>query len=247
MAVGQVIRSHSNIYYVLTEGREVECRPRGRFRLDKQSVLAGDLVEVQLAGEEGRIDKVLPRRTVLERPAIANVDQAVILFTLREPEADYPFLDRVLIHVERAGVAPVILLNKIDLLEPEAVAAFCQIYGEQVGYAVYPIAARDGVGLDVVRPLLAGKLSVLAGHSGVGKSHLVRSLEPGRQDVRVGTLREAGPWEAYHPPCGADPDRLRRVAGGHAGLYLPGISRPGEAGPGRVLPRVPPLCRGVPL
>jgi ribosome biogenesis GTPase len=168
----------------------VECRPRGRFRLEKQTVLAGDLVEVQVDGAEGRIDKVLPRRTVLERPAIANVEQVLILFTLREPDADYPFLDRVLIHVERAGVAPVILLNKIDLLEPEAVAAFCHIYREQVGYPVYPIAALDGVGLDVVRPLLAGKLSVLAGHSGVGKSRLVRSLEPSRQDVRVGELSE---------------------------------------------------------
>ncbi|MDB4893812.1 MAG: putative GTPase [Firmicutes bacterium] len=190
MAVGQVIRSHSNIYYVLIEGREFECRSRGRFRLEKQVVLAGDLVEVLIDGEEGRIDKVLPRRTVLERPAIANVDQAVILFTLREPEADYPFLDRVLIHVERAGVAPIILLNKIDLLEPAMVADFCHIYGEQVGYSVYPIGALDGLGLDVVRPLLAGKLSVLAGHSGVGKSRLVRSLEPSRQDVRVGELSE---------------------------------------------------------
>lgn len=190
MPVGQVIRSHSNIYYVLAEGREIECRPRGRFRLEKQGVLAGDLVEIHVEGDEGRIDQILPRKTVLLRPPIANVDQVLIVFTLREPEGDYPFLDRVLCHVEMAGASPVLLLNKVDLLEPEQVAQFCHMYGEQVGYPVIPISAREGLGVDQVRPLLAGRLSVLAGHSGVGKSRLVRSLIPDRTDVRVGELSE---------------------------------------------------------
>lgn len=189
MPVGQVIRSHSNIYYVLVEGREVECRPRGRFRLDKQQVRAGDLVEVTLIGDEGRIDAILPRRTELHRPPIANVDQALVVFTLKEPEADYLFLDRVLIHVEQAGVEPIILLNKVDLLEPGEVAAFTEMY-QRVGYPVYPIAARTGQGLDAIRPLLKGKLSVLAGHSGVGKSRLVQALEPSREGIRVGALSE---------------------------------------------------------
>jgi ribosome biogenesis GTPase len=183
-----VIRSHSNIYYVLTDGREVECRPRGRFRLEKQDVLAGDLVEIHMEGGEGRIDKVLPRKTYLQRPAVANVDQALVVFTIREPEADYLFLDRVLIHVEQAGVTPVLLLNKVDLLEPEQVAEFRRHYGEMIGYPVLAIAAKPGLGLAELRPHLQGKLSVLAGHSGVGKSRLVRALEPGREDVRVGEL-----------------------------------------------------------
>ncbi|HEY8346913.1 MAG TPA: ribosome small subunit-dependent GTPase A [Symbiobacteriaceae bacterium] len=187
MPVGQVIRSHSNIYYVMVEGREVECRPRGRFRLDKQMVLAGDLVEVTVVGDEGRIDRILPRRTELQRPPIANVDQALVVFTLKEPVADYLFLDRVLVHVEHAGVEPVILLNKVDLLTPEEVEGFVALYG-RVGYPVYPISALTGQGLDALRPVLWDKLSVLAGHSGVGKSHLVRALEPSRQDVRVGEL-----------------------------------------------------------
>jgi len=189
--VGQVIRSHSNIYYVLVDGQEIECRPRGKFRLEKLQVRTGDQVEVQIEKEgEGRIDQVLPRKNVLERPPVANVDQALIVFTLQEPVADYPFLDRVLIHVEQAGVAPIILLNKVDLLEPEAVERFRHSYGEQVGYTVLSLSAREGKGLDALRPLLADKLSVLAGHSGVGKSRLIRALEPDREDVKVGALSE---------------------------------------------------------
>lgn len=190
MAQGQVIRSHSNIFYVLVEGEVIECRPRGRFRLDRTGVLAGDRVEVERTGNEGRIQAVLERRSVLHRPPVANVDQALILFTLAQPEADFPFLDRVLIHVEQAGVEPVILLNKIDLVEPERVAAFVKAYRDQVGYTVHPIVAKSGEGLEVLPALLKDRVSVLAGHSGVGKSRLARTLLPEREDLRVGELSE---------------------------------------------------------
>lgn len=189
MPVGKVIRSHSNIYYVLVDGHEVECRPRGKFRLDRLQVRAGDEVEVTLAPDgEGRIEKVLPRRNCLERPPVANVDQCLVVFTLVEPDADYLFLDRVLVHVEQAGVEPLILLNKIDLVVEEDVNAFVRAYRDLVGYRVLPISAREGTGLDELRPHLVGRTSVLAGHSGVGKSHLVRALEPHREDVRVGAV-----------------------------------------------------------
>ncbi len=189
MPVGKVIRSHSNIYYVLVDGHEVECRPRGKFRLDRLQVRAGDEVEVTLAPDgEGRIEEVLPRRNCLERPPVANVDQCLVVFTLVEPDADYLFLDRVLVHVEQAGVEPLILLNKIDLVAEEDVNAFVRAYRDLVGYRVLPISAREGTGLDELRPHLVGRTSVLAGHSGVGKSHLVRALEPHREDVRVGAV-----------------------------------------------------------
>lgn len=195
MPQGQVIRSHSNIYYVLVDGEVIECRPRGRFRLDRTGVLAGDRVEIHIeerSGEkkEGRIEAVLERATVLQRPPVANVDQALIVFTLAQPEADFPFLDRVLIHVEQAGVKPVILLNKIDLIEPDRVERFVKEYQEQVGYEVHAISAAKGIGMEELPALLHDKVSVLAGHSGVGKSRLVRALLPDRADVRVGELSE---------------------------------------------------------
>jgi ribosome biogenesis GTPase len=185
-----VIRSHSNIFYVQIGEQTIECRPRGKLRLEKIDVLAGDQVEVTLERGEGRIDQVLPRQSFLERPAVANVDQAVVLFTLKEPEADYLFLDRVLVHAARAGVDAVVVLNKIDLAEPAEVEAFCRLYGIQAGYPVVPIAAKAGIGVESLLPLLAARVSVLAGHSGVGKSRLVRTLVPERQDVRVGELSE---------------------------------------------------------
>lgn len=188
MPVGQVIRAHSNQFYVLIDDREWLCRPRGKFRLDRQDVLAGDMVQVHLEGEEGRIDEVLPRRSVMQRPAVANVDQAIVVFTLREPQADLPFLDRVLVHAERAGIQATIVLNKVDLLSETEVEQFCETYGQKVGYVVIPTSATLGMGLDDLRPLLPGQTSVLAGHSGVGKSRLVQALHPQRQDIRVGDL-----------------------------------------------------------
>jgi len=188
LPTGQVIRSHNHQFYVLVDGREVLCRPRGKFRLDRQDVLAGDQVEVLIEGGEGRIERVLPRLSEMQRPPIANVSQVLVVYTLKDPPADPLFLDRVLVHAERAGVEVVIVLNKIDLLTPEEVDQFCETYGRQVGYPVIPVAAKAGLGLDDLRPLLAGRTSVLAGHSGVGKSRLVQALEPGREDVRVGEL-----------------------------------------------------------
>lgn len=188
MPLGQVIRSHSNQFYVVVEGREVLCRPRGKLRIQHQTVLAGDQVEVHIEGAEGRIERVLPRTTVLERPAVANVDQVLIVFTLREPEADYPFLDRVLIHAERVGIDTTIVLNKTDLLSEAEVEQFCLTYGKLVGYPVIPMAAKLGQGLADLVPLLPGRTSVLAGHSGVGKSRLIRALEPQRENIRVGEL-----------------------------------------------------------
>lgn len=190
MATGQVIRTHSNICYVLVEGHEIECRPRGKFRLDRQDVLAGDMVEVMpLEDGEGRIEKVLPRTTVLQRPAVANVDQAIVVFTLHEPEPNLQFLDRVLVHAEHAGVHIKIVLNKVDLCTAEEVEAFRGIY-RPAGYPVLPVSAKLGQGVEAIRPCLSGRLSVLAGQSGVGKSRLVRALEPERSDIRVGAVSD---------------------------------------------------------
>lgn len=188
--IGQVIRSHSYIYYVLVGGQELECRPRGKFRLEEQRVLAGDLVEVVPTGAgEGRIEGVLPRRTQLSRPPVANADQCVIVFTLKEPEVDLLFLDRLLVQVERAGLSPLIVLNKADLCTSAEMEAFQAVYAGTVGYPVLPVSALAGTGLPDLARRLQGRTSVLAGHSGVGKSRLIAALAPGHA-VRVGGLSQ---------------------------------------------------------
>lgn len=175
------------MHYVLVGNAVVECHPRGKFRLKDQKVLAGDRVEVTLTGDgTGRIDRVLPRVTRLQRPPVANVDQAVLVCTLREPPADLRFLDRVLVHAGQAGVHMRIALNKVELLTADEAAAFASTYAA-VGYAVDRVSAATGDGLDRLREALAGHTSVLAGQSGVGKSRLTRALAPGHR-AAVGHL-----------------------------------------------------------
>lgn len=189
MTRGRVLRSHSNIFYVDVAGELIACRPRGKFRLGKSGrpVCVGDWVEVTLSGAaEGRIDKVLPRQSALSRPPVANVDQALVVFTLQRPEADYLLLDRFLVHAESAGIEVRIVLNKIDLTQPEQAAAFQDQY-ERVGYPVHPVSALTGQGLEELSVVLTGRTSVLAGQSGVGKSALLAALNPHHQ-VQVGEL-----------------------------------------------------------
>ncbi len=189
MPIAQIIRAHANTFYVLLEGREFACQPRGKFRLTETTVRVGDAVEVTpLAAGEGRIERVLPRRNELTRPPIANVDQAALVFTRRDPDTGLLLLDRFLVHAERAGIRVLIVLNKVDLMTPAEVAEFAAAYGG-LGYPVYPISARQGTGLDALVPALAGRITVLAGASGAGKSRLSRALLPG-QAVRVGELSE---------------------------------------------------------
>lgn len=186
MVVGQVIRSHSNLYYVLINGHEVECRQRGRFRLEKRPVLTGDLVQVSLIGDgKGAIEEILPRKAELKRPPIANVDQALVVFTLKAPEKNLPLLDRFLVLAENTGLDVIIVLNKIDLLAPVEADEFAETY-RTIGYPVVPVSAREGIGLDALRPLLGGRTSVVAGQSGVGKSRLLNGLKPGLQLITGG-------------------------------------------------------------
>lgn len=187
---GRVVRAHGFVYYVETDGALWECRPRGRFKLqeeDRPAVLAGDRVRVRPIGAgEAVIEEVLPRRSELERPPVANVDQAVIVFTLAQPELDRRLLDRFLAVAESRDLTVLLVLNKIDLVTAEAVAAAAAPY-RQIGYEVFPACARTGVGVDALKERLAERFSVLAGQSGVGKSRLLNALHPGL-NLRTGDV-----------------------------------------------------------
>ena len=120
MPIGRVIASHSNFYEVQAEGKVYRCRPRGRFKLEGARVLAGDLVHFREAGaDEGYIEGIEPRRTELRRPPVANVDQAIVVFTLRQPARNDQLVDRFLTLAESKGLAVVMCLNKCDLLSGE--------------------------------------------------------------------------------------------------------------------------------
>ncbi|MEG6615247.1 ribosome small subunit-dependent GTPase A [Peptococcaceae bacterium 1198_IL3148] len=180
MIEGIVVKAYSGYYYVQEGNKQWVCRLRGKFRIDKVNVLVGDYVRVKPAGSDtGVVYEVLGRRNQLVRPSIANVDQAVITFAVQNPEPNLDLLDKFLLMAEGAGVKPVICLNKIDLLaatEP----SWLEIY-RQAGYSVLTTSTKKDLGIEELRKILAHKVSVFAGPSGVGKSSLLNAVQPGLQ------------------------------------------------------------------
>ncbi|GAB6157383.1 ribosome small subunit-dependent GTPase A [Desulfotomaculum varum] len=182
MFEGVLIRAYGGFYYV-KKGDEIwQCTLRGKFRLAKgAAALVGDRVRVTpVRGNTGRIDEVLPRKSELFRPPVANIDQAVIVFAVQDPEPNLALLDRFLVLAEHAGVSPVVCLNKADLLSGRRDHEWLRLY-RKIGYPTVITSTQSNEGIDDLRHLLAGKTSVLAGPSGVGKSSLLNAVQPGLQ------------------------------------------------------------------
>jgi len=174
---GIVVKAYSGFYYAHDGRREWECKLRGRFRYTNQQVMVGDHVEF-MPGQDGYgvIEKLLPRRTLLVRPPVANVDQAVIVFAVREPDPNPGLLGRFLVAALSSRIEPIICFNKVDLTKDGQVELVSQ-YREN--YRVVITSAKTGKGLDNLRDSLKEKISVLAGPSGVGKTTLLNALLPG--------------------------------------------------------------------
>ncbi|AEF94154.1 ribosome biogenesis GTPase RsgA [Desulfotomaculum nigrificans CO-1-SRB] len=181
MFEGVLIKAYGGFYYV-KKGDEIwECTLRGKFRLDKSSsaALVGDRVKVTpIRGNTGRIDEVLPRKTQLFRPPVANIEQAVIVFAVQDPEPNLTLLDRFLVLAEHANVDPVVCLNKADLMSGRREHDWLKLY-RKIGYQTVITSTKNGDGIEELRQLLVGKTSVFAGPSGVGKSSLLNAVQPG--------------------------------------------------------------------
>ena len=176
MSKGRIQKALSGFYYVETETGLVTCRARGKFRQEGRSPLVGDWVEVQETGPaEGMIWEIMPRRTVFDRPAVANIDQLVVVASQAIPVTDPFLIDRVSALAALKGCGVVVCVNKCDL-EPGEVLA--DIY-RCAGFPVVRTSAETGEGVDALMALMAGKLSAFTGNSGVGKSSLLNAIEPG--------------------------------------------------------------------
>ena len=178
---GKIIKGIAGFYYV-NDGRNhvYQCKAKGVFRSRKIKPLVGDNVEFSVLDEEekeGNIDAILPRSNVLIRPAVANVDQALVVFAITHPEPNLNLLDRFLVMMGIQSVPVTICFNKVDLGEAGLVDKYRAIY-ERAGYEVHFVSTYDDTGLEKMRKFLRGKTSVLAGPSGVGKSSLTNCIQP---------------------------------------------------------------------
>lgn len=189
---GKIIKGIAGFYYVHVEGQGIyECKAKGIFRKDHKKPLVGDDVDVEVLDEEqklGHIREILPRKSALIRPAVANVDQALIIFAIVKPNPNFNLLDRFLIRMERQNLPTIICFNKQDIATPEEKEVLQKAY-ETCGYQVLFISALEEEGLEQVRHILAGKTTAVAGPSGVGKSSLINRLAP-KANMETGAISE---------------------------------------------------------
>lgn len=181
----RIIKALSGFYYVQTESGVVTCKARGRFRRQDATPLVGDLVRISRQGNDGVLEEILPRRNVFIRPAVANIDQLVVLASCAVPVTEPFLIDRVLAIARLQDVPALVVVNKDDLAPARPLA---EIY-RQAGVSVIVTSAETGAGIDALRDALAGKLSCLTGNSGVGKSSLLNSVCPGLQ-LPVGEISQ---------------------------------------------------------
>lgn len=178
---GKIIKGIAGFYTVHGEdGRPYECKARGSFRKDGVKPLVGDDVQIRVLDEQGlvgNVEEILPRRNTLVRPAVANVDQAMIVFAMANPMPNLNLLDRFLVMMEWQGLETVICFSKQDIVDEEREKELLEVY-RACGKRVICFSNMDGTGLDEIRACLSGCTTVLAGPSGVGKSSLLNSIYP---------------------------------------------------------------------
>ncbi|MDN5348042.1 MAG: ribosome biosis GTPase / thiamine phosphate phosphatase [Clostridia bacterium] len=219
MEEGIIIRRYAGFYYVDTGAKIWECRLRGRHRLTEQDFLAGDRVRITPVGpQQGVIEEVLPRRTRLERPAVANVDLVMVVMSFVSPPPDLKLLDRLLILAAAHGIEAGICWNKVDLIE--AGEGRLPGFYSSLGYSSILTSARTGQGIPELGRLLAGHIAAFAGPSGVGKSSLLNALIPGLalKTGEVSRKIDRGRHTTRHV-------ELLRLPGGGLIADTPGFSR----------------------
>ena len=177
---GKIIKGISGFYYVYVEGTGIyECKAKGAFRKQKMKPLVGDNAEIVSIDEEDRIGNVveiLERKNELIRPAVANVDMALVIFATKKPQPNFNLLDRFLCMMEYQKVPVTICFNKADMVSQQEKQELRAIY-EPAGYNIIFTSAKENQGIEELRALLEGKTTTVAGPSGVGKSSLVNCLQ----------------------------------------------------------------------
>ena len=178
---GRIIKGIAGFYYVydVVESVIYECKAKGIFRKEKIKPLVGDLVEYEILDAEektGNIIRILPRKNELIRPAVANIDQALVVFAVKKPDPHFNLLDRFLVMMERQEIPVIICFNKKDIADEPEIESLEKTY-EACGYRVIFASAREGENILEIKEALKGKTTTVAGPSGVGKSSLINCLQ----------------------------------------------------------------------
>lgn len=184
MREGKIIKGIAGFYYVhVVESGVYECKAKGVFRKEKIKPLVGDNVEIEVLDETeklGNVVEVLPRKNELIRPAVANIDQALVVFSVTKPKPHFNLLDRFLVMMESKEIPVVLCFNKMDIATQPELKELQEIYSA-CGYQIVFTSALEEENIETIKELLSGKTTAIAGPSGVGKSSLINLLQEGVQ------------------------------------------------------------------
>ncbi len=177
MEKGRIIKALAGFYYI-DDGKDIhQCRARGKFRKDAIKPVVGDFVEFQRGNhDDGYLLNILNRKNVLKRPPIANVDQALLVFSRNEPEFSTTLLDKFLLLIEYNDIEPIIVISKMDLETDDNIVQYIEQY-RKAGYKVIETSSKLNKGIDEIKEVFKDKVTVITGQSGVGKSSLLNALD----------------------------------------------------------------------
>lgn len=189
---GKIVKGIAGFYYVhVVEFGIYECKAKGVFRKEKLKPLVGDNVIIDVLDEKnkkGNITAILERQNELIRPAVANVDQALVVFAVTKPKPHFNLLDRFLIMMESKEIPTILCFNKKDIATDQEIRHLQEIYAS-CGYEIVFTSAREQENVEELKSMLKGKTTAIAGPSGVGKSSLINIFQPDAQ-METGTISE---------------------------------------------------------
>ena len=178
---GKIVKGIAGFYYIhVVESGVYECKAKGIFRKEKIKPLVGDNVKIEIIDENektGNITEILPRKNELILPAVANIDQALVVFAVTRPSPHFSLLDRFLVMMESKHIPVILCFNKEDIADDFQIKALEKIYSG-CGYPCIFTSALEQRNIEQVKALLTGKTTAIAGPSGVGKSSMINVLQP---------------------------------------------------------------------